>query len=165
MRPYSESILSYAVARYFDTRRNIVVPNVSWGFRGINYEIDVLVVTVSRHAYHIEVKISIGDLKRDIKKHKWNYCMDQGYFRKFYYVIPETMIDSINLIPDFAGVLVVGYDDQQHQYITTEFKRPHIFDNAQKVTDHEMINLGRLCMMRLWNEYGKQTYKNGGDNV
>ena len=54
------------VARWFDTRRFLVVPNVSWGL--MPYECDLLAMASSRYLYEIEIKVSGADIKADLKK-------------------------------------------------------------------------------------------------
>ncbi|MEM5786538.1 MAG: hypothetical protein AAGU11_04420, partial [Syntrophobacteraceae bacterium] len=73
-RKITAADIEVAVARHFHTTRNLIIPNVSWGFRGMGYEIDLMVVTESRYAYEVEIKVSAADLKRDAQKDKWRYC-------------------------------------------------------------------------------------------
>jgi hypothetical protein len=142
--------IELALARYFNSRRNFVIPNISWGFRQLNYEVDVMVVTPSRYAYDVEIKVSVGDLKRDASKHKWLYCRDQHYFRRSYFAVPESMLNVIDLIPDHAGVLAVSYNHRQSWYETREVRAAAVDNRARKVTEAELAQLGRLAMLRMW---------------
>ena len=57
-----------AIMQHFDVRRNVIVPNVSWGiFRpgiGQLHEIDLLVLSGSNYATEVEIKVTKADLKR-----------------------------------------------------------------------------------------------------
>ena len=77
--------LEYAVAEYFGVRTLLMIPNVFWGF-GLNYEADLVVVTASRYAYEIELKVSKSDLKADAKK-KHNH--DGRHFKRLYFAMSE----------------------------------------------------------------------------
>ena len=142
--------IELALLRVFDHRRNFVIPNVSWGFRHLNYEIDVMVVTASLYAYDIEIKISAGDLKRDAAKDKWRYCRDQHYFRKSYFAIPEALLKYAVFIPDHAGIIAVSYDSSRAWFYAHEVRAAVVDGLAKKVTDAELNQLGRLTMLRMW---------------
>lgn len=75
---------------------------------------DVLVVTESRMLYEIEVKISISDLKNDIKKKKhWSFINRPNYLpvHKFYFAVPQDItdiaLDICNDLYPYAGLLSV----------------------------------------------------------
>lgn len=142
--------IELALTRYFDAKRNFLIPNVKWGFRQLSYEIDVMVVTGSLYAYDIEIKISPADLKRDREKWKWNFCKDQHYFRKSYFAIPEGMLKYQDLIPDHAGVLAVSVSAGNGWFSVREVRAPKPDMLAKKITEKEYANLGRLCMLRMW---------------
>jgi hypothetical protein len=142
--------IELALATLFDSRRNFLIPNVSNGFRHINYEIDVMVVTQSLYAYDIEIKVSAADLKRDLSKHKWNYCRDQHYFRKSYFAMPETMTGYQDLVPAHAGIILVSYNDRAYWFEARVIREPVTDTLAKKVTEAELTQLGRLAMLRMW---------------
>jgi len=60
------SDIEFAVAKYFNFRKNLIVPNVSWGFN--IHECDLLIVRKSGYAIEVEIKISKSDFKADFKK-------------------------------------------------------------------------------------------------
>jgi hypothetical protein len=45
-----------AVARFFNYRINLIVPNIYWGF-GLNYEADLLIISPAAFATEIEIKV------------------------------------------------------------------------------------------------------------
>lgn len=134
-----ESIISY----YFKPRINIIVPNVSWGLN-FNHELDMLIITKSRQAYEVEIKVSKGDLIKD--KLKWhghkNYRL-----RKIYFAIPEKLVPHIEHIPEHAGILVCN----DKNYSVKVLREAKINSSAVNITDKELIKLGHLSAMRIWN--------------
>jgi hypothetical protein len=142
--------IELALAGFFDWRRNFIIPNISNGFRGINYEIDIMVVTQSPYAYDIEIKVSAADLKRDRDKDKWRYCLEQHYFRKSYFAMPETMSGYQDLVPAHAGVILVSYNERRYWYDAKVVREPVVDNLAKKITEAELTQLGRLTMLRMW---------------
>jgi len=57
-----------AVANYFGIRQHLIVPNVMWGFTGLNYEADLVIVTKAGYAKEVEIKVSRADLIKDKEK-------------------------------------------------------------------------------------------------
>lgn len=145
------SDIELALSRYFHRRRNFIIPNVSWGFRGLSYEVDLMVVTSSNYAYEIEIKTSASDLKRDTKKHKWNYCLFRNNFRKYYFAFPEELLKYQEFVPGFAGILTISYDEKSSIYRAELYRDAAIQSNARIITEKEYSELGRLCMLRMWN--------------
>lgn len=144
------SAIEVALARHFETNKNFCIPNVKWGWRGLSYEIDLMVITSSLYAYEVEIKVSAGDLRRDLKKYKWNYCQSQHYFRRSYFAVPAAMLKYRELVPEHAGILTVGYNSRATWFEVTEARVPVVDGLAKKVTEAELAQLGRLCMLRMW---------------
>ena len=95
--------IELAVAGYFGIRQHLIVPNVSWGFTGLYYEADLVVVTKAGYAKEIEIKASRQDLIKDkSKKHNHN-CRK---FKELYFAIPKKLLKDIEHIPEKAGILV-----------------------------------------------------------
>ena len=69
--PINSSDIEFAVARMFCWRQNIIVPNVWWGM-GFNYELDLMVISGSGWATEIEIKISVSDIRADLRKRRWH---------------------------------------------------------------------------------------------
>jgi hypothetical protein len=154
MNAMSEKItateIELALASYFDSRKNFMIPNVSNGWRYLSYEIDVMVVTASLYAYDIEIKVSASDLRRDALKDKWRYCREQHYFRKSYFAMPEAMSGYQDLVPAHAGIILVSYNDRRFWYDAVVVREPVVDGLAEKVTEAELTQLGRLAMLRMW---------------
>jgi len=82
------------VARYFNPRVNLIVPNVSWGF-GLNYEADLVIVRPSWFCDEIEIKVTIADLKADAKK---KHIHDGKMFKRLWFAMPDYLFPPIKAI-------------------------------------------------------------------
>jgi len=133
-----------ALVRHLNTRINFIVPNVYWGL-GLNYEADLVVVKPSGYAYEIEIKTSKADLKAD-KKKKFN-AHYSNKFKFLYFAVPENLTnDALELIPERSGLFSIKSNG-----MVSLIKTPKINKNARKLTEKEIIKLGSLSNMRMWN--------------
>lgn len=136
--------VEWFIAQHFGVRMNIVVPNVSWGLFGLNYEADLLILTPAGYCTEVEVKISKSDLKADFKKlHTHNsrlvHCL--------YYAFPEKMRDCVSLIPDNAGILIV---DPENKYNKVDVFRYAKKNKNPVWSEEKRYELLRLAYMRVW---------------
>ena len=136
------------LARYFNPRQNIIVPNVSWGF--YIHECDLLVLRKSGHLLEIEIKISKADLKKDAEKsHKHIDYYDR--VRELWFAIPDYLQDCIEYIPERAGVIIVNKNHDWGTYLNCkEIRQPKINTKAEKLCENEKLMLARLGTMRIW---------------
>jgi hypothetical protein len=134
------------LARRFDVRSDIIVPNVSHG--ASVHECDLLVVNKSGYATEFEIKVSKSDLKKDAKKaHKHVSKL----IKYLYFAIPEKLEGCIDMIPQHAGIILIKY----HKDLISEGFYMHEIRHAeatwaQKWTDSDMNNLNRLGTMRIF---------------
>ena len=146
---------------HFDIRSNLIVPCVSdWSSLSI-FEVDLLVLSKSKYATAIEIKVSKHDLKNDInKKHikdlgKLVYNVKNmienyyGNFKHFYYAVQGFLKEEeLNQIPSFAGLLVAK------EYCSNTFielvRKPKVISN-KKWSDEMSYQLARLGTMKLLN--------------
>jgi len=136
--------IEIAIAKHLNPRINLIVPNISWGL-WFNHEIDLLVVTQNKYAWEIEIKISVSDLKADLKK---EHHHESAKIKRFYFAVPETLKDkALELIPKNAGLFTVEEDDTCWVHLV---KAPTVNINARKFNDEEMQRLYELAAMRLW---------------
>ena len=135
--------MEIAVAAYFTPRINLIVPNVSWGFN--IHEIDMFVVTPAGCAYEVEIKISRADLKADMYKGHGHHSK---IIRKLYFAIPEVLLDSIDLVPERAGILVVR--ESMGTYTCKCHREAKINTDAPKLSDKQRYQIARLGTMRIW---------------
>ena len=136
-----------AVARLYGWRQCFIVPNVSWGLNFI-HELDMLVISSSGYATEIEIKVSLSDLKADQKKKHTHYSQRIKYF---YFAVPEGLQKkALELIPDRAGLIVVREKSKFRQPRTFIAKTAEVNKCAQKLTESDLIKLGKLAAMRIW---------------
>lgn len=151
--------MEIALMKYFDIRRNLIVPRVS-DWSGLTlFEIDLLILSKSKYATAIEIKVSKSDLKADLNK-KQHKRIDQvippggeyfyHYFQNlkyFYYAVPNELHEYALLqIPSFAGLLIAKkYVDEIKIF---EIRKPKLLFNT-KWTDEMRFQLARLGTMKL----------------
>lgn len=156
---FTTSEIEILLANFFEYRRNLVVPNISWGM-GL-HECDILVLTQKGYLTEVEIKISKADLIRD--KHK-----DHGHrstlLRRLYFAIPDKLVPFIEHVPERAGIIVVN------KYLSsTGLWRPNVNIlraatinlTAPKATPEQRFNMARLGALRIWSlKSAIENYKN-----
>jgi len=135
--------IELAITKYFNSRQNIIVPNVSWGFN--IHECDLLLMTPARYLYEIEIKTSKQDLIKDKEKKHGHYS---PIIKKLYFAIPEKLKDCIGHIPDRAGVIIVR-KAPTYNYCR-EIRKAQINKQALALTDNEAFQIARLGALRIW---------------
>ena len=155
---YHAGEIELAVATHFDSRQNLIVPNVANGM-GI-HECDVLILTQTGYATEVEIKISAGDLKADAKK---SHAHDSDMIKILYFAIPESLRDYASHIPARAGIIIVKrvknrwYDGWTGKIMEDGerdrceiIRAPHVNKAAKKWTPKDRYMLMRLSTMRIW---------------
>lgn len=154
MRKITTLEMEVVLSEYLNFRKNIVVPNVSWGM--FSHECDLIRLTPAGYCSEIEIKISLADLKKDAqKRHKH---IDGGGYREnkikyLYFAIPEYLEKHIDLIPDRAGVLIVKEIKKDWwpapELRVYETRKPEIQSNY-KFTEKQRFRLLELMALRIW---------------
>jgi len=151
-----------AVAKFFDYRQNLIIPNLSHG-AGL-HECDMVILMRSGYAYEVEIKVSASDIKSDLKK---KHGHESELIKLFYFAIPESLVTYADLIPNHAGIIKVSREvGPEYKYSETYgpretgnkvsrdcveiFRAPKVNRNARRWTDAERFNLIRLSTMRIW---------------
>ena len=135
--------IEIAIARYFNTRINIIVPNIFWGL-DIQHECDLFILTKTGYCYEVEIKISISDLKADLKKRHGHKSKS---LRRLYFALPEKLFPiCIEFIPDHAGILSVHQNGGVYK-----IREAKLNNDAIKLNTDKQIKLGLLASMRMWN--------------
>lgn len=161
LTPCSVHDVQSMLAGHFDARRNLVVPNVSWGFFA-GYEADLVIVTPSGYLTEIEIKRSWGDFLADFRK---RFYHDDPRIARFFYAVPECMYgpcreyvetlvgEGSPLVRDRVPGFVVYRTPSEPKYRrVTEmggFSR-RTPAGVQKLTGEEMYQLARLGTLRYW---------------
>ena len=138
--------------RYFDKRKDLIIPNITWGFHNFK-ECDLLVCLPSGYLIEVEIKISKSDIIADSKK---NHRHNRLYTKALYFAIPEKLEKFIDLIPEDAGVIKVyekriNENPTDYNYRPTLIREPAVNKTPMKVTIEDRYNLARLGVMRMWN--------------
>jgi len=158
--PFTTREMEVAIANYYNTRTNILVPNVSWGL--FNYEMDIVVMTPAGYLTEIEIKISRADLKKDLEK---RHGHNSTRIKSLYFAIPEKLKHCIDLIPERAGIYVakyrklsgIHYHYEQikapaglFRYEIEEIRKPIINKNAPALDLADKLQFYRLGALRIW---------------
>lgn len=140
--------IEIAVANYFGTRQNLIVPNVSWGFTGLFYEADLVVVTRAGYAKEVEIKVSRADLIKD-KEKKHNH--DCRKFKELYFAIPKKLLKDKEHVPERAGILVCEKVEYRGEiYYRARLERVAKVNGGEKLTLTDKYELARLGTLRIW---------------
>ena len=131
------------VARFFNPRRNLVVPNVSWGF--FIHECDLFVLTQSGYGYEVEIKVSLADLKADAKK--WHGHRSHK-LKRLYFALPDFLLEHTEYVPERAGIIAVKPTgiDGWHVYKVREAQE----QPAQAYGWHDRYKIARLGALRVF---------------
>jgi hypothetical protein len=134
--------IELALALFFDKRKNIIVPNVSYGM--FKYELDLCILDCAGfYAKEVEIKISKSDLKADNKK---KHRHENNMIKYLYFAMPYKMKDCEGLVPENAGILLIT---EKGKVIT--HRKPKTNKNAKKWEYKDAYKLARLGVMRFWN--------------
>jgi len=141
------------LARFFNSRINVIIPNVHWGL-GLAYEADLLIVSPNRCVTEVEIKISRSDIKKDLSKKC--YAHRSRKIHKFFYAVPENLIDCEYLPEDCGLIMVSDKPSKKSKAINKRSDRckiirpPRFNRKAVKLNDKELNHLLHLGCMRIW---------------
>lgn len=134
--------IEFALAKHFNWRQNLIVPNVHWGF-GLNHEADLLVLTPSLSLWEVEIKVTPGDLRADVKK---RHGHRSEFIRRLYFAFPASMAKYSDLVPRDAGIILVRED-----CLLASVARPAKQNMAAlPLTPKQVQKLHSLAAMRIW---------------
>ncbi len=136
--------MELALASFFDYRRNLIVPNVGWGW--FVHECDLVVVTKTGFAWEVEIKTSLSDLLRDKKKIHLHHSQR---ITCTYFAIPEDLMKHQHHIPEEAGIIECRKIEGDGGIICIRRRMPKRM-KSQKITIEEKEKLGHLAAMRIW---------------
>lgn len=167
VKPIKTIEIEIELSNYFNKRKNIIVPNISWGL--LTHECDILIVRPSGVTIEVEIKISVNDFKRDLLK-RHHHIEKQNRISEFYYAMPKDVYEKVkDLIPINAGVITCERYEYEHynkygkkiisQGIHTKIiKSAAKIKNARKLTSEEKLKIAHLGCMRIFNLRKKILY-------
>lgn len=132
-----ESEIQQAITRHFRPFENRIFLNVYF----CGWEMDVALITKARLLWEFEIKITLADWKADEKKRKWgNTC--RKYVSRFYYVVPENLLQDISKIPDHVtskmGLLAIRLDNNGGLEVV-EVRSAKRFRGSEPISHVQMI--------------------------
>ena len=153
----------------FYVRRNIVVPNVDWGF--LNHEADLLILSGRRYLTEIEIKRSWSDFMADFSKKHHHYDAKLSHF---FYAVPVSIAQrvfdwlytgTLDIRSYFSHSVITGYTENNPYRCGLIFYTDdktiwcghgcNLNVGAQRMgnyrcTEEEKFQLLRLLGMRVW---------------
>jgi len=140
--------MEVAIANHFGVRKNIIVPNLSWG-AGI-HECDIFVLKKSGYAAEVEIKQSIQDFRNDFKK---RHKHEHRWIKHFYFAFPQALYEKhcdeiLKRIATGTGIIVV----QKTKWSTLASTQisPKARKGSVKLTISEQLRVARLGVIRVW---------------
>lgn len=126
------------------------------------FETDMLHITKNGYATGFEIKISLSDLKADLKKpqiedlnrvlHNGKSGLEVFYkeFKYFYYAVPESLLDkTIALIDPRFGIVSVKKNEYSGHHYCIISRKPQLLFNV-KWSEKEMLRIAKLGAMRIY---------------
>ena len=148
-----------AITWTWPARQNLMIPNVSHGFLPYG-EADILKVERTGYLTEIEIKVTVGDLRKEWKKKRWSHDFWIEGFRKiirrYFVAVPEELYGHASVvIPPWVGAGILTVCDHPRSYALQRVPaRPNKM--AQKITDKDLALLGRLGTLRYWDMRRKE---------
>ena len=168
--------ITNALARHLDYRLNVVVPRCHFG----GWEADLLCLRSSDWMEEFEVKVSIGDFKREFtekaRKHEFlvegskrntfpggGECVvvaTEHKIRRFWFAVPHELLAKVkDLVPAHAGLVTVQRTSSQWRNafdVVAVAKPAPALAMARKLTAAERCDLCRLAYLRYWDIEAKE---------
>lgn len=152
--------IEHSLFFYCEHHRNIVVNRVQPRYKFLTFENDFISLTRSGYATGFEIKISKGDLRKDLyKSHLSSVIKDSKkglekyYYRYkyFYYVVPKSLLEmAVKIIPEEFGILYCteeGKDNDGRYLFYCHRPSSKLFNHKWNVED--LLHLAHLGCMRL----------------
>ena len=141
--------MEVALAHFLDYRTNLIVPNVHWGTNF--HECDLLVVSRAGYLTEIEIKISRADLKAD--KKKWHEHKG-SQIKRLFFALPSYLENSIDLVPDRAGIILVRPRDSDAAPTwmprCRELRPSEWQPRAPKISAEDQYKIATFGARRIW---------------
>ena len=138
--------MEIALAAYFDSRQNLIVPNVHWGM-GDMHECDLLMISKAGYATEIEIKVTRADLKKDAEKPHGHYS---NAIKFLWFALPTYLDHCLELVPERAGIILVD-PENNNRWTRCKRVREPTPNKATKMSDRDQYKVARLGALRIWN--------------
>ena len=109
--------MEVAIAKYFNYRQHIIVPNLSWGF--FSHECDLFLIRKSGFGFEVEIKRSKSDMLADFKKNH-GHIDRRNRIVQLYYAFPIELLPKVeDLVPKECGIITVKkYKSTGYEYLS-----------------------------------------------
>jgi hypothetical protein len=152
--------IEVAVAKLLGWRTNTIVPNVSWGL-GLRHECDMLVLDQRGRFTEIEIKISVADLRADLKK---GHGHRSEIISRLVFAMPLDLCEKWDhLVPSGCGIIAVDWakrnkfigPDRALKMVTLTVPEAQWYRGSKhKVikmpSEKQVIKFMNLGCMRIW---------------
>lgn len=160
--------MEVAIAKYFNIRQHIIVPNLSWGF--FSHECDLFLIRTSGFGFEVEIKISRSDMIADLKK-EMNHIDNKNRIVQLYYAFPYDLLPKVEeFVPKDCGIILVKKSkwNNDYHYHTSMYRDAKRRKGAKRLTEKEQLKIARLGVMRVWKlkeNLNKLKTKNGKTKI
>jgi hypothetical protein len=137
--------LEFLVAKYFDYRKNLIIPNVSWGWT--THECDLLVVSPSGRVLEVELKISKSDLLNDLKKPHHHKAKN---IHEVWFAVPEELLEAAKEVLDSKFGIAYIHKCSNGKYVVEKARKAKTNTKVKAATEKDVEKLKRLLCMRIW---------------
>ena len=144
----AREITAAVVRTWFPPRRWAVCPNSSWGLN-LPWESDVIAVSSSNVVHEVEVKISVSDFRRELKKERWRmWPIDKvPQIDCYWFAVPLAIAETVMAeAPAAAGVFVVLPSGK------VERRRCSARPRGRKRERDLRTKVWRLAALRYWSQ-------------
>jgi hypothetical protein len=117
-------------------------------YQVVSHECDLLALTPAGYAHEVEIKVSLSDVKADLKK---GHHHDPGTKIKcLWFAMPYELVEkALPFVPDRAGVLGVGWNGRENVRI---HRKPAVNRQALAWPWNERFILARTGNMKYWED-------------
>ena len=123
----------------------IVVPRT---YQIVGHECDLLALTAAGYAHEIEIKVSLSDVKADLKKDHGHGDPDNR-IKCFWFAMPSALAEKAALfVPERAGILAVGGSREN----VAIYRKAEVNRGALPWSWRDRCILARTGMMKFWEE-------------
>jgi hypothetical protein len=139
--------MEIALAKHFNQRTNLIVPNLFWSF--FKHEVDLFILTPAGYGHEVEIKISRSDLKKDREKAHGHYDLK---IKSLWFAVPENLEKDIDLIPDRAGIIIARpwIDNSGDARISCDRVRYPKQNGKYRFSEKQRQQITRLAALRIW---------------
>lgn len=110
------------------------------------HECDLSIIRASNYAVEVEIKVTVADLKNDLKK---KHTHSSIKIKEFYYAIPDYILEnSLEYIPKHAGILTCSR--LRGRIVVKLHRKAVVNTKSRKLTDKEVLKTAKLGCMRIF---------------